>query len=262
MSELRVKLVGAGLGLVAFGGLLGAVFTGYGTFASAATPQSGYASAPAVANVQVDTGDKTTPAEKTTTEDKNTSKNDLTSKEDMMHYATLFEQNLASQLGVSTDKLESDFRAALGTTLDQAAADGKIDPARVASLKGKIANLDFRDLIGMPLGMGMQVEDKDDLGSNQAFMDATNKAFDAGAQLLGITRDAFDKGLRENTLTATMTAKSVTAETLLGAMTSVLRTELDKAVASGALTQADSDVMYDAFKGKIGMTLTGTAVAK
>lgn len=255
MSELRMKLVGAGLGLVAFGGLLGAVFTGYGGFASAAATGSGYGSAPAVTNVQVDTGDKTTPADKTTT------KGDLASKEDLMHYATLFEQNLATQLGVSTDKLESDFRTALGQTIDQAVADGKIDATMAASLKEKITNLDFRDLMGMPLGMGIQA-DKNDPGSSQAFMDATSKAFDAAAQLLGITRDAFDKSLRDGTLAATLTAKNVTAETLLDTMTSTLRTELDKAVASGTLTQADSDVMYNAFKGKIGMILTETPKTK
>ncbi|MEO5952893.1 MAG: hypothetical protein ABIQ44_10555, partial [Chloroflexia bacterium] len=243
MSEVRMKIVGAGLGLVAFGGLLGAVFTGYGGFASAATPGTGYASSPAAVTMQANSGDKTTPA------DKNSTNSDLTSKEDMVHYATLFEQNLAAQLGISTDKLESDARAALGTTIDQAVADGKIDATMAATLKGKIGNLDFRDLLSVPFGMSGKIDGKDALGDSQAFMDATNKAFDAGAQLLGISRDEFDKSLRDNSLAATMTAKNVTVETLLNTLTTTLRTELDKAVTSGALTQADSDLMYNAFKG-------------
>lgn len=258
MNTPRVKLIGAFLGLTAFGGILGATFSGYGSFASAAPPA--YANTQAAvatsANAQTDTKTETKSAES-----KGSSDNQAR-KEDMLHYATLFEQNVASQLGVTTDQLESSVRSAFTTTLDQAVTDGKIDPTIADNIKSKMADLNFKDLISMPFGLPGTDKIKDDLGDNAAFLAATNTALDAGAQLIGITRDDFEKALRDGTLGTVLAAHNVTIESLLNTLVTTLRAELDKAVANGSLTQEQADMVYNGFKGKFEMVMTEAASPK
>jgi uncharacterized protein YidB (DUF937 family) len=255
MDVARMKLVGVFLGLVAFGGVLGATFSGYGGFANAATP--GYSNTQAAVTTAASSADDTKEANA-----KGSETQPAVSKEELLHYAELFQQNFASQLGVDQAKLDSALQGALGATIDQAVTDGKLSAAEADAIRTKIGNMSFKDMVGIPLGMSGKIEGKDELGDSQAFMDAASKAFDAGAQLLGISRDEFEMALRDGTMTSVMTAKNVTVETLLNTMADVLRTELNKAVANGKLTQDQADMMYDGFKGKIGMVLSGSTSNK
>ena len=251
MDVARMKLVGVFLGLVAFGGVLGATFSGYGGFANAASP--GYASTQAAVTTADDTkeanakGSDTQPA---------------VSKEELLRYAELFQQSFASQLGVDSAKIDSALQGAIGATIDQAVTDGKLSADEAARIKSKIGDMSFRDMVSIPLGMAGRAGGKVEIGDSQAFMDATLKAFDAGAQLLGISADELEKALRDGTIATVLASHNVTVETMLNTMGDVLRTELNKAVADGKLTQAQADMAYNAFKGKIGMVLSGTAESK
>ncbi len=257
MDIARMKVVGAVLGMMAFGGVLGALFTGYGGFANASI--SGYANTQAAVTMGSGSDDGATQANSNKSNSDSDSDTSLPSKEDIRHYAELFAQNFASQLGVDSDTLNNALRGAFQATIDQAVADGKLDADGANAVKSKVGSTTFSDLVSIPLGMAGagEVDMSEALGNSQAFIDATGTAFDAGGQLLGITGHEFEQDLQNGTLLSAAQSHNVTVETLKNTVVSTLRTELDKAVASGQLTQDQADLAYNAFSGKFEMALTG-----
>ena len=247
MNVTRLKVTIVVLGLVVFGGVLGALFTGYGGFARASNSTNGSTqSAVTMAGVTADLAEQ----------DANKDATDI-SKEDIQRYAQLFEQSFAAELGVDQARLNAALQTAIGSTIDQAVQDGKLEAADAGLAKTKISGMTLGEMIAVPFDFG-HGNKAEVLGDAQAFREATDAAFDAGAQLLGASRQEFDRHLHEGGLKTLAESRNVSIDALRSAILDTLRAELDKAVTEGELTSEQADIGYSALADKLEYILTGT----
>jgi hypothetical protein len=114
------------------------------------------------------------------------------------------------------------------------------------------------DMLSVPFDFGY-ANKAEAMGDSQAFRNATNTAFDAGAQALGVSRQEFDQHLRtDGGLKTLAESHNVSVDALRSAILGTLRAELDEAVAGGELTSEQADVAYNALADKLEYILTGT----
>ena len=148
-----------------------------------------------------------------------------------------------TQIATANGKTAADViaaaRAALSTQLQQAVTDGKITQAQADA---QLANFDTTapqivadtalDVRGGP-GFGF--------GRGPAGLDGANVLINAAASVTGLTAQEIDTQLQSGqTLAQIAQSQSKTADDVIAAARSALTTQLQQAVTSGRLTQAQS----------------------
>lgn len=157
-------------------------------------------------------------------------------------YCQLYEDTLASQLGVTSDKLKASQQAAAQKVIDQMAADGKITASEQArltqALKNRAANACAfvraaagKRLVASYAGRVLQ-------GSRSAIESAV-------AAKLNLTQGQLDANLASGqTVTQIATAQKVDISSVNDAYLGAVKSALDGAARSGQLTQDQSSAIY------------------
>jgi hypothetical protein len=142
--------------------------------------------------------------------------------------AATFQENLAKRLGVSPDELLSDSKQAAVDTVDQLQKSGKLDSARAAKLKQRIARSGRAPFAR--------------LGAVQRRAPALRAGFKALADQLGTGPADLRKELRGGKTPADLIAKAgKDPATVKKAVQDAARTALDKQVQAGHLDSAKAD---------------------
>lgn len=213
-ASTRIKVVAGAMALLVVGVVLGAVIT-------AAIPAlaAGHAS---------NTGATTTPS--TTT---------------VNQYCTLYEQTLASNLGVSVSKLESANVASLETVLAQLVKDGKITQAQADAAKAMItangtnvcSHIDaLKALAGAHRGMGPGGAGFSKFGP--ALKGVREAVQSAVAAKLGLSVTQMQTDLATTDIVTLAKSKGVDQATLNATITATVKTQLDSLVKAGTVTSA------------------------
>ena len=146
---------------------------------------------------------------------------------------TTFRAAFAANLGVSEDEVVAAAKAAIGTTVDKAVADGTITAAQAARIKERVARADgdgCRILAGWPgrvarvaLRIGQDVRT-------------------AAAETLNLTVRELGAELRASgSLEAVANAHDVPYATVSAAALAAVKEDVDAAVADGTISQARAD---------------------
>lgn len=146
----------------------------------------------------------------------------------------LFLNQLASALGIQRGALDSAITSAGNSTADTAVQQGTLTQAQADALKARVQSGDVGAFFGSRGGRGgPQLA-----GVQQAMLDAAAKA-------LNLTTDELKTQLRSGqTLAQLAQANNTTEQAVTDAALAAAKTQLDQAVASGTLTQAQADAAY------------------
>lgn len=146
---------------------------------------------------------------------------------------TTFRTAFAANLDVSEDEVVAAAKAAIGTTVDKAAADGTITTAQAARIKERVARSDgdgCRILAGWPGRV-----------ARAAFRIGLDVRT-AAAETLNLTVRELGAELRTSgSLEAVATAHDVPYATVSAAALAAVKEDVDAAVADGAISQARAD---------------------
>lgn len=156
--------------------------------------------------------------------------------------------DVAKELGVSSAKLEAALKQALENRVDAAVASGRLTEAQATELKQRIAAGDV-PLVG--LGHG---------GHHRGPHGDFHRAVDLGvaATYLAVTEDSLRTSLRNgSTLAEVAEANGKTAAGLAAALLADAKAELDEAVASGRLTEAQGTKILVDLPGRIDDAVAG-----
>jgi hypothetical protein len=151
-------------------------------------------------------------------------------------YAQTFWQALATNLGVTVEKLQTAIRDALKSTVAKMLSDGKLTQQQADQANSAIGKLPFdrQPFGGFLGGRGFR-------GGPGMFAMGTS-AFDAVAQKLGMTTQDLMTELRGGkTLADVAGEKKVSTDDLKAAMVAAVNAQIDKAVADGKLTKDQAD---------------------
>lgn len=151
-----------------------------------------------------------------------------------------FLSSLASQLGVTVDKLQSGLLAASEATIDKAVADGVLTQDQAAFLKGRLSSADKPLCQGFPvgrLGAGMRDHMRLQIDAG-ALLDAAASALKIDRQQLLTELGALKQGENLKTIAAN---HNVDYATVTAAVHAAAKTQLDAQVKAGTLTQAQED---------------------
>ena len=155
-----------------------------------------------------------------------------------------FMSNLASQLGVTTDKLQAALVAAANGTLDQAVSQGIITQDQASFLKGRLSNAGTTPCANIPQGIG-----KGKAGAAvkaldpSALLDAAAKALNTDRQTLLQELGSLQQGEDLRTIAQ---KHNVSYSTLTSAIHDAAKTSLDAAVKAGTITSAQETNILDA----------------
>jgi hypothetical protein len=161
-----------------------------------------------------------------------------------------FLSSLASELGVTVDKLQSGLLAASEATIDKAVADGVLTQDQAAFLKGRLSSVDKPLCQGFPVGrlgdgmrghMRLQI----DAGS---LLDAAASALKIDRQQLLTELGALKQGEDLKTIAAN---HNVDYATVTAAVHGAAKTQLDAQVKAGTLTQAQEDAYLTALDARL-----------
>jgi hypothetical protein len=146
----------------------------------------------------------------------------------------LFLDNLATALKIQRSALDSAIASAGTSTADAAVQQGTLTQAQADALKARIQSGDLGALFGGRGGPGgAQLS-----GVKQAMLDAA-------AKTLNITTAELQTQLRSGqTLAQLAQAHNTTEQAVISAALAAAKTELDKAVGGGSLTQAQANTIY------------------
>jgi hypothetical protein len=153
---------------------------------------------------------------------------------------SLFLDKLAASLKVQRSALDSAIISAGNSTADAAVQQGTLTQAQADALKARIQAGDLGALLGGRGGLGGHGGPGGPAlgGVHQALLDAAAKA-------LNITTAELQTQLRNGqTLAQLAQAHGTTEQAVVGAALAAAKTQLDQAVSSGALTQAQADSIY------------------
>lgn len=143
-----------------------------------------------------------------------------------------FLDQLATKLNIQRSALDSAITSAGTSTADAAVAQGTFTQAQADALKARIAAGDTAALFG---GRG---------GGSQ-FSSVRPAMLDAAANTLNITSAELSTQLRSGqTLAQLASAHNTTEQAVLTSALAAAKTELDKLVAAGTITQAQADTAY------------------
>jgi uncharacterized protein YidB (DUF937 family) len=151
-------------------------------------------------------------------------------------YAQTFWQQLATNLGVTVEKLQTAIRDALKSTVTKMLNDGKLTQEQADKANGAIDKLPFdrQPFGGFLGGRGLKGE--------RGIFDMGTTAFDAAAQKLGMPTQDLMKELRGGkTLADVAKEKNVSMDDLKAAVVTAVNAQVDKAVADGKLTKDQAD---------------------
>ncbi len=166
-----------------------------------------------------------------------------------------FMSNFTSRLGVDEAKLNSAFQGAVNATADQAVRDGTTTQAQVDDAKN-MAQKGFREF----LKRGFSSSSQSHSAVGQQSMEANPKgAIMAAMNTLGIPLNELQQGADSGKSMADVArAHNVNVQTLKSAILNAYKVQLDAAVKSGALTQAQADEQYQQFTQIIDSIINGT----
>jgi hypothetical protein len=164
-----------------------------------------------------------------------------------------FIANFTSRLGVDEAKLNAAFTSAVNDTLDQAVRDGTITQAQATEAKAKgVTQEGLRGLLqrGFSSGESSKGDAEQEVNPKTAIFAALND--------LGISLDELRQGIDAGkSIVEVAAAHNVDATALKNAIMAKFRSELDGAVRSGKLTQAQADVEYQKLTGPIDDIISG-----
>lgn len=166
---------------------------------------------------------------------------------DAQKYCTTYEQKLASELGVSTDKLEQANKDALKAAAEQAVTDGKLTRSQADQIEQQLAQngsnvcAHLGDVVGKhgiggPGGPG-------DLG---ALSQARQAVVDAVAAKLNVSSSDLESAVHGGTDIVTYAGQhNVDKATLNQTITDAVKAQVDKAQQAGNLTADQATALND-----------------
>jgi uncharacterized protein YidB (DUF937 family) len=162
-------------------------------------------------------------------------------------YKDFFLNDLATRLGVSVDELKGDIQSSQKALVDKALADGKITQSQADDLKARI---DAGEKVNFRFALG---------ADHPGIRGAINNIVDEAAKVLGIDSSEVKDGLKAGTsLQDIASAHGMSADAFKTALLAQAKTDLDAKVASGDITQARADEMYQKFSDNIDKIVTDT----
>ena len=161
---------------------------------------------------------------------------------DQNSYCQLYIQTLASDLGVSPDKLKSANQDAAQKVINQMASDGKITAAqkdRLTQRLQKYANSPCAFVAARAAGRGARNH------LQQALAPARSAIESAVANALKISTTTLDSDLAAGqTIPQIATAQKINLSDVNNAYLNAVKAQLASAVSSGKITQPQSDAIY------------------
>lgn len=152
-------------------------------------------------------------------------------------YCTTFRAAFATNLGVSEDQMVAAAKAAIGTAVDAAVADGKLTAAEATRIKARVSAADANGCSILAGRRGILA---------RAAIDVAKHGFQAAATALDMTPAELRAELRGgSTLKDVAAEKNVPYATVTTAVLTAVKADLDAAVAAGNLTQARADRILD-----------------
>lgn len=177
---------------------------------------------------------------------------------DTNKYYNLYLQNLATDLGVSKDKLTSSMVQAEKDTITQAVKDGKLTQAQADNLDKRIddmaANGNYGGFEGLGRGFGGPLMGGPGMGGPMMggpgkgapeIGQAMQAAMQAVATKLGLTTQQLMTDLKTQTLADLAKSKNVTVDDLKTTIVNAVKPILDTAVKNGSLTQTQEDTIIN-----------------
>jgi polyhydroxyalkanoate synthesis regulator phasin len=157
-------------------------------------------------------------------------------------YCKLYEDTLAHDLGVSTDKLESANKDAAQKVLDQMAADGRITAAEKARLESKLQQYAAKPCAFVALGASRQAL-RGKIG--QALAGSRSAIESAVAAKLHISPDTLESDLAAGqTIPQIAQARKVQPADVNSAYLGAVKAQLDQVVSGGKITQDQANQIY------------------
>jgi uncharacterized protein YidB (DUF937 family) len=234
MSKTRTVVIGTLLAALAVLGGMAAAFFGAGPAVNAAP------------NAQDKGGTATAPNTQPANSD----------QDNAMRYLNLLDQKLATRLGISQSQLDTAITGAVGDTVDQAVADGKITQEQGTAIKTRVTG-NGGGLAIFFKGLVSTVGEKPAMGPADG-VDVVATMFNTAARVLGMTPDELKASLTSGqSITSLAQTHNVSLDTLKSAVLADLKTALDKAVTDGKLTQAERDAIYNKMSTGIDALLNG-----
>ncbi|MGI8589265.1 MAG: hypothetical protein ACR2M0_16520 [Chloroflexia bacterium] len=176
---------------------------------------------------------------------------------DAARYMALFNGKFAAKLGISEQQLNTAFAGAIAETADQAVKDGSLTSAQAADVK---ANLQSP---GNLLALGSKAlmsggGSPDNFKNQDQYLNPKMALLQATERLLGLSADELSAQIKQGkSLGEIAQAHNVTADQLKTAILAAFREQLNSAVGTGKLTQAQSDQNYQDFSGKVDGIISG-----
>lgn len=152
--------------------------------------------------------------------------------------ADRFKEELASQLGVSVDELNTALNNTQTALIDQAVADGKLTQKEADALKERISDdnnlFPFR---GLRKGIEHRLK--------VAFVEEA-------AKVLGVDESVITDGLQNgDTLAEIANDHGMSTDDFKTALLAQIKTDLDTKVSDGDITQTQADRLYDGISNNI-----------
>jgi hypothetical protein len=160
------------------------------------------------------------------------------------NYGEVFATKLAAALGVDQTKLNSAVKTAQTQTIDEAVAKGDLDQTRADEMKQRLQQ-DGAGGFGPFGGLGFPDGKGDRMGPGGRGMFGPNDSAvqEAIAAKLKVTVQELQTQLKTKSLLDYAKEKGVVESDLRATIQAAMKTQLDKAVAAGKLTQAQADEM-------------------
>lgn len=171
-------------------------------------------------------------------------------KADSNAYCQLYEQQLAHDLGVTTDKLEQANQDAAQKTIDKMYADGKLTAYEKSQLEQHLQQLKSNPCQALSkAGAGTGSATTTNGGLNGLAANFRPALETAVAGKLGITTTTLDADLAAGqTVPQIAKARNVDISGVNAAYLAQVQTALSQAVSGGFITQAQSDMAYQAIQ--------------
>ncbi len=206
-ASTRVRVIAGALALLAVGGVFGAVL---------ATALPAHASANATNGANT-----TTPGTPTTGV-----------------YCQLYEQTLATNLGVSANKLESANISSIDTVIDQMVKDGKLTQTQATQIKTKVAANGTNVCAHLP-GLLHNLKGHGRGGAlGGALMTLRTAVQQAVATELNLTTTQLQSDLQTTDIVSLAKTKNITQAALNTTITNTVKAQLDGLVKAGTVTSA------------------------
>jgi hypothetical protein len=144
-----------------------------------------------------------------------------------------FRAAFAANLGVTEDQMVAAAKAAIGTTVDDAVADGRLTAAAGERIKARVAEADGDGCRILAGWRGPIV---------RAALGVARDGMTAAADALDMSVLELRQALRDGaTLKEVAAAEGVPYETVSSAVVGAVKADLDAAVAAGTISQARAD---------------------